>query len=741
MRRWVSCAAALAFWAAVTAAGAAAVAAQVAVTGVVRSADGRPLAQAQVLVLPGGQQATTSSDGTFGVRGLRPGTYTVHASLIGYAPLSREVRVPASGAAEPVELRLAVSPLTLGGIDVTATPTARVLGAVAQSTTQLSGRALERELSGTLAQTLRYQPGIAVRSNGPAAALPVLRGLTGDRVLVLQDGQRTADMAGSADDHGLTVDALTAQRVEVVRGPATLLYGNNALGGVVNVISGDMSGGVPLRPQLAFAAQSESAYPGAALSARALVPLGETWSLTARATGRTAGDMRIAEDPVLGGSLRNTASRSGSGAVTLSRSADTWRASVALRAHAFAYGLPTPPDADAVDLRGDRLEIAAQSELDLPFTPFPSVKLSATAQDYAHDELDSDDVVQQRFALRTENVTVQVRQAALGRLGEGAWGAALLLKQYAATGPAALTPAADSRAVGAFAFQELGLGRAGLQFGARADRYTIESKSSAKFGAGVTRVFDAMSGSIGVNVPVSDVVTVGVTGARSFRAPTVEELFSGAPHAGTGSVEYGDPLLREERGRSAEALLRATGSRVNGQVAVYVNAVTDYIQPVFQRDTVIGGATLPVYRYAQAPVVLRGAEGSLELALRPTLLLALRGDWLHAEEESGMPLSYMPPARWGTALRWDNGRYALGADLHTELAQRRTGRAEESPTDAHSILRLDAAANVRLFGRTHALTLRIDNATNAAHREATSRTRDFAPAAGRNIVVGYRLHL
>jgi iron complex outermembrane receptor protein len=158
----------------------------------------------------------------------------------------------------PVDVRMVATPLTLGGIEVTASGTGRAPAAVVQATAQLSGRALERELSGTLAQTLKYQPGIAVRSNGPAAAMPVMRGLTGDRVLVLQDGQRASDLAGSASDHGVTIDPLAAQRVEVVRGPATLLYGNNALGGVVNVISGDVSGGMPLSPQLALAAQTET---------------------------------------------------------------------------------------------------------------------------------------------------------------------------------------------------------------------------------------------------------------------------------------------------------------------------------------------------------------------------------------------------------------------------------------------------------------------------------------------------
>ena len=710
-------------------------------TGVVRDEEGRPLGQAQVVVLPGLRQALTDAEGRFQLRQLPPGEYRLQVSLIGYAPAAREVRV-GGGAIVPLEVSLRPTPLTLGGIEVTASVSGGDPSAVTQATTQLSGRALERELSGTVAQTLKYQPGIAVRSNGPAASMPVMRGLTGDRVLVLQDGQRTADLAGSADDHGVTIDPLAAQRVEVVRGPATLLYGNNALGGVVNVVSGDVTGGMPLRAQYAVAAQTESAYPGGAVSARVSAPLTDTWSVTARGGVRRAGDMRIGEDPLLGSRLRNTDLSSWNGSIAVTRSARAWSGSLALRAYDFAYGIPVPLDAEPVDLRGARFEAAARGELDLRSTLLPSARVDATAQEYAHDELDQAGVVQQRFELATRTFNVLLRQGSLGRLREGAWGVSALLKRYAATGPAALTPAADSRAFGLFTFQELSLSERGaaLQAGARVDRYGIGSRASAKFGSAVDRTFDALSGSIGIRIPLTGAFTASATLSRSFRAPTVEELFSAAPHAGTGSVEYGDPMLREERGRSVEAVLNVRTPRVNGQLAAYENRVDDYIEPTFQRDTTIGGATLPVFVYTQAPATLRGVEGSIEFAVTGRLLAAARGDWLHAERHDGTPLSFMPPPRAGFTVRWDDGRFSLGGDVHHEFAQERVGDAAETPTHAHTILRLDAGVRLRIAERVHSLSLRVDNLTNELHREATSRIKDFAPAAGRNVALAYRVH-
>ncbi|HUF51434.1 MAG TPA: TonB-dependent receptor [Longimicrobiales bacterium] len=144
--------------------------------------------------------------------------------------------------------------------------------------------------------------------------------------------------------------------------------------------------------------------------------------------------------------------------------------------------------------------------------------------------------------------------------------------------------------------------------------------------------------------------------------------------------------------------------------------------------------------YTQAPARLRGVEGSLEVAVTNTLVAAIRGDVLHARQQDGTPLSFMPPARTGFTIRWDDGRFSLGGDAHYEFAQEHTGSAAEAPTDAHVILRLDGGARLRIAGRVHSQSLRVDNLMNELHRESTSRIKDFALAAGRNIALAYRVH-
>lgn len=709
------------------------------VAGVVRDESGQVLPGAQVFVRSARREVQTDARGGFSIS-LPAGRHQLQVSLVGYKTDRRDITIE-PGATTSVAIALPISPLSLPGVQVTASIGADDALSVTQATTQLSGKQLERELSSTIAQTLRSQPGISVRFMGPAAAMPVMRGLTGDRILVLQDGLRTADLSGSADDHGVTIDPLTAQRIEVVRGPATLLYGNNALGGVVNVISSTIPGHVPQSAEWVVGLHSESAYPGAAISAKGTFSIASRLSTTFSFGARSSEDMRIPNDPLLGSRLFNSDMRNWSAAGALGYVAENAGAGLAVKAYDFSYGLPVPPGAAAVSLRGRRYELTGRSELRFAAGTLSSLRFDASAQDYEHDELDDESRgVLQSFALKTQTFNVLLRHKRIGGVAEGAIGVSGLFKDYAAVGTYALTPAAVSRGIGVFAFEEVPLaGRAALQVGARFDHYGIESRTSDKFGPGRDRAFPAFSGSVGLRVPIATVASASLSATRSFRAPTVEELFSNAAHAGTGAVELGNPELSSERGVALEGVLRVQSGRFNGQLALYRNTIDDYVFLQAQGDTVIGNARLPILSYSQARARLQGAEGSLEWAVSQSLVASVMGDYLHAQQENGTPLSFMPPARLGVTVRWDNGRYSVGGDVHHEYRQDRVGAASELPTPAHTILRLHSGVRFRALKRQHSVTLRAENIANELHREATSRIKDFAPGPGRNFAISYRV--
>jgi iron complex outermembrane receptor protein len=486
------------------------------VGGTVRDQDGQPLSGVQVFSPVTRSGTLTDGAGRFSLPGVPAGRLELRFTHVGYAP--ERVRVSESDHGVPLAVVMRSTPLNIPGMQVTATAGGRDPLAVTQATSQLSGKELEREMGTTLAQTLRTQPGVAVRFMGPAATTPVIRGLTGDRVLVLQDGQRTADLAGSANDHGVTIDPLAAQRVEIVRGPATLLYGNNAVGGVVNVISDDIPSAVPAGLSGSAGLQSESAFPGAAISAKAAVPMGAGWVAVARGAARRTADMRIPDDPLLGSRLANTESDNLGGSLGIGRLLPGGSAGVALRSYRFAYGLPVPPGSPAVGLRGRRFEVSGRGEITPRGSLLASGRIDATLQDYAHDELDEDAGERlQSFSLRTGTLNVIAQQGRLGPSAEGAWGVSLLSKDYAATGPRALTPPAASLGLGAFGFQEVELvdGGMAVQLGGRVDGYRIASRDSEQFGAGVERTFRAFSGALGLRAPLSSRAAASLEGRKS----------------------------------------------------------------------------------------------------------------------------------------------------------------------------------------------------------------------------------
>jgi iron complex outermembrane receptor protein len=722
--------------------------------GVVTDSSGVPLPSARVTVTSLSRTTTTDDAGRFVFRNLVSGTYHVTVMRIGFAPAHVDATVPATGPDVVLTIKLRTSALELSGVQVTATPLATDSRDVAQAVTDLSTAALARGLSSTVAQTLSAEPGISVRFNGPAAAAPVIRGLQGDRVLVLQDGDRTGDLASSAPDHAVSVDPLTADRVEVVRGPASLLYGNQALGGVVNVISNDIPSSIPTHIEGSLASQAESATPGAGATLGMTVPINENLAIIARGGGRRSDNLRMGG----GEELANSFFRNYYGLGGIGFGSKNTNGGVIYRYYHQNYGLPSG-EGERSRIDGGRQEIEGRSDFTLGNSLVSSLRVSGTAQWYSHDEVDEEtNVVNTSFNLRTQTLDLLGRTK-LGAVS-GAIGASGILKQYASTGDEALTPAANSNGAGAFIYEEIPLRQSRgdpdallpkLQIGGRYDVYRIRSiAANPKFGSARNLSFNTFSGSVGVNVPLNPVVSISGSVARAFRAPTVEELFSNAFHAALGTFDVGNPSLEAEVNQGGEIILRAQSNRVNAQLATYRNAIQNFITPNIVKDTVITldgePATVPLNRITQADASMYGAEGRLEVEVVPHFVLGGLGDVVRGHlSEDGVPLPYIPPARLGALARWDDGVRSLNAEFRHAFSQDRVPppASEDDPagvaTDAFNLVNLSAGYVFNLRGQAGSMTVRVDNLFDEKYRDATSRIKLFAFNPGRNFSLMYKV--
>jgi iron complex outermembrane receptor protein len=722
------------------------------IVGVVRDTTGVPIPNVQVIVPAVNRGAITDENGRFAIRGLPAGSYHLTTLLIGYAPGHADITVPESGPEVEVAITIRPTAFTLSTVQVTASPTGTDPRNLAKSTVELSGQALQRNLGTSIAQTLSNEPGVSVRFDGPAATAPVIRGLTGERILVLQDGERAGDLSSTSQDHAVSIDPLTADRIEVVRGPASLLYGNNALGGVVNVISNDIPTTIPSRVHGYVIGQGESATPGGAGAAGLTIPLNESFALLARGGGRRADDLRFGG----GGKLDNSYFRNFYGVGGFGFARGEANGGLIYRGYRFNYGLPSA-DAEGAHIEGRRDEVSARSDMTLNTSFLRSLRLNATGQWYGHDEIEGSGAIGSRFKLKTQTLDALTRTSFGGQ--SGALGVSGLFKQYDAVGEEALTPAANSNGFGVFAYQEIAIGGDGtdpdalvprLQFGGRYDVYRIDSKSGdPKFGAARSLDFNNVSGSVGINFPLGEVVSLGVSAARAFRAPTVEELFSNAFHAAAGTYDRGNANLDSETNQGFDGIVRFQGSRVNGQVSGYYNTVANFISPNIVKDTIIDGdagpITVPLNQFSQADAKMKGLEGRVEVEAVRNLIVGVMGDLVRGELKDGTPLPFLPPARLGGLVRWDARRVSANLEVRHAFQQDRVPPAAtpDDPsgvaTEAYTLANLSVGLNLISGGRVSSVTLRADNLFDTKYRDAASRIKNFAYNPGRNISLVYKV--
>ena len=715
------------------------------VLGLVVDSAGRPLASVQVIVGGLGRTTTTDDAGRFVLVGLPVGKYHVDALLIGYARGDATVVVPSQGA--DVELRIVLlgSTVRLSGVQVTASP----LGAdpldITQSTIEMSGAELQRSLGASVAQTLAREPGMSVRFNGPAASTPVIRGLSGERILVLQDGDRAADLSSTAADHGLTVDPNAAQRIEVVRGPASLLYGSSALGGVVNVITNDIPTTVPQHLEGFSSMQSEGATPGTAVSFGLTAPVGGAWAVSARVGVRNTQDQAVGG----GATLANTFNRTGNTLLSTGYSSDHFHAGVALKLYDFNYGLPSPvgdPEAGR-QIRGNRQELRFRGDRGFDGSWLSYLRVDVSLQAYAHDEIENSGVIATRFRLSTQtlNLTGKTRFAGL----EGAIGVQGLFRQYESLGSEALTQPVNTSGIGLFVYQERPLTDGKLpiklQAGARVDFVTIASvDAAATFGPGRTTNLNNFSGSLGLSWPLAEGISLGASIARAFRAPSVEELYSRAYHAASGSFDIGDQSLRPETNLGVDGVLRVQRGGLDAQVAAYTSTIENFVVPNFTGDTLLGllpdTNRVPINRFRQARANMWGVEGRVEGEVRRHLVLGVMADLVRGEFAAGGGfLPFLPPPRAGLLARWDDRRWMLGGDVRYAHRQGRVTGGDDIPTEAFTLLNLQASYTFGTGGLVQSISLRADNLTDVAYRDSASRIKAFSFSPGRNISMAYRV--
>ena len=685
------------------------------------------------VVVEGLERARISdADGYFFFANLPPGIHVLQTLHVGFHDARFEVEV-AAGDTNHVDLAIGHHHLELQTILIEV-QSGRPLSPLETPQVVFSGSTLRQNLSRTIAETIDSEPGIAQRSMGPAPARPVLRGLGGDRLLVLEDGERTGDLSASSSDHAVAIEPLTTERIEVVRGPRTLLYGSNALAGVVNVVRGYVPSVHPENLGGSFTWQGESVNGalGAGLSLEH--PLGPL-SLRADGSWRNAGDIATPR-----GVLPNTDIRTGNASAGISLVRPWGHAGVSGSVYDSDYGIPPDPlggHPHGVSIELERQHLEGRGELFVGPEWLQRLELTHAFSRYQHGEFEVNHVLGLEFGVLSHHSSVLAHLAPLGPLRNGVAGLWYEYRNYAAAG-LDFTPPAEEYAGAMFTYQEIERGSWSANAALRADVRRVEpreERDSRTVGRIRTRDFAGLSSGVSGHYRTGLDLTLGATWMRTFRAPGIEELFSEGPHLAAYSYEVGRGDLNSERGLGLELFADYHHEKGHLHLALFRNAIDGYIFPKNSGKPSLRRADLYLYQMVGERVLMHGAEATADWHLGrnwKTLssLSYVRG---HLADRGGEPLPRLPPVQSRISLSWEPTETlsATGA-LRLAADQNRPGEFEER-TEGYAVLDFSGQYYLHWGGHLHTFALTLENATNAVYRNHLNRVKDILPEPGRNL--------
>lgn len=615
------------------------------------------------------------------------------------------------------------------------------------STTVLDKDDIADRLSGGLGDTLSGLPGVSSTAFGPGASRPIIRGLGAERVQVLANGIGVIDASAASPDHAVTSDPLGAERIEILRGPASLAYGGGATGGVVNVIDGLIVEKLPEKQfsGAAYAALS-SADEGKQVAARGVAQFGQFVAVVnggyidtndidipGFALTQAARDEAIlgGADPAAfaNGTLPNSAVRNEAFSGGLSWVGDNAFLGGAARYVENTYGL-VAEETVFIDMEQTRYDLRGGLDFDSGF--LKSVRGSASVVDYTHTEFEGPGEPGTVFINEGWEARLEANHAPIGLL-EGSVGIQASDRDFAAVGDEAFVSPTSTKQTGLFVFETYDAGEWGVEGGLRYDDVDLDNIVNGK------RTFEAWNASLGAHIHVGENLFLGVSIARTERAPTDIELFADGPHLATGQFEVGDGNLATEEGINYEGSARWEGNGYNLSGSVYR---FDFDGFIYLRDTglvnVDPEGDLPIFQFSQAEANFTG----FEIAADAELGNAFGVDWktdgsvdfVRAKLNAGGNLPLIPPMTVNAGI--EGRRDGITGRLEAQYASEQDDIASfETPTDRY--LTFDARLGIDLT-ETVRLTLEARNLTDEEVRVHSSALKEVAPQAGRNFRVALR---
>lgn len=617
----------------------------------------------------------------------------------------------------------------------------------------LNGRELSLKRESTLGETLNGIPGVSATQFGPNASRPVIRGLDSERVKIMQNGVGIIDASSLSFDHAVGIDPLVIEQIDVIRGPAALLYGGSAVGGVVNAIDHR----IPTEAVNGITGRGEARFGGSQNQRNGAVVVdfgNDRLSIHVDAYKRKTDDLDIPGYAVSSrknrtdgtarenkGKLLNSGSDSDGGAIGASLTFDHGYIGVSYSTLNNNYGTTFLEDGEniSIDMESNRWDIASEfSDLG---SIINRVKFKLSHTDYEHKEFEGSEV---GTIFNHDGINGSFEAAHTPIAGfNGVIGYQFTDTDFSALGEEAFVPSVNTETRGLYVYEELPIAANANQthkitFGARFGHHSVDSKTDANFGTGQNKSFSPNSFALGGLYQINDAWSATANLSHNERAPSYFELFAGGVHVATGQFEQGDINLNKERSNGIDAQLRWKQGNHSFSIGAYATRFSNFIALLDSgNDFIDGGETFDIVNFEAVPATFKGLELETKWQATDNIQLNLHGDYVHAKDTRNN--EYLPrisPFRIGTGLEYTKNRFNFKLDVLHAFNQSNTAE-NELATDGYTNVtalvayKLPIKTNIELFAKAN-------NLLDDEIREHSSFLKDTSLAGERSVLIGAR---
>lgn len=608
-------------------------------------------------------------------------------------------------------------------------------GDLLEITSVLEGKELERNIGLTLANTLKNESGISLRSMGPAPSRPVFRGLSGERIFISEDGNKTLDLSSTSPDHSVALESFTGNRIEVFRGPKILSKTSNPNGGIINIVRND----IPLKKFSSIngviGAYGETVNSGYLGSAVLKIPL-DNFSAYLEGSYRKTSDI---ETPI--GILNNTEIQSHNFSGGLGYIAKSFLTGVNFRQYNSKYGIPggfIGAHPNGVDIELKKRQLNGKIVFPSPGSSFSDININFINSYFYQREYELDNIIGAEFELNEYAIDFDLTKENFLNFDDSETGSGFEYKNFK-IGGFVFTPPIKSYKGFIFDYEKKEIGNIILEGAFRYEYNTIQPDQDLRFTTAQfpQRNFNIFSASLSGVYKLSSDFLVSLNLNRSSRAPSIEELFSQGPHLAAYTYEVGNPDLNAEVGYGAELSGMLQLSDFYLTANLFTNNYSYFITSRNTGDTNYQ-TLLPIYASMGTPALFYGFEIQSEIPLMKHIVFSASVNYTYGEfKDTGKPLPDIPPLKSLIELKYENENFLIGINSEIAASQNRVDEFEQ-PTKGYAVWNGYIQSSFFTGKFIHNVSLSIDNIFNKEYRNHLSRVKSIMPEAGRDLRIVYK---